>query len=601
MVMMRFMRSLLQLFKLKFIKMKKILFALILLSSIASAQNTRPLGSVGSITVIPTDSKPIYDGHPTVYRDTQLIDFKTLKDTSAALRLLYGGGGSGTISGQVNRYGLFSSSTTIGPGKIHDTLNSTFVHGKQVYFNISGNVNQPWFYAVQDETGHTTYIQGLNPYTGNGWRLMHDSTTNQNRIVAYGTNSDFYFQSMRNVTFSNTGTTTMVTSLVVAGISSSALITTSLTGGNGLSVISTAANSYAGQEWKNQGNEITEIRVTGSTYGSYPSRTSIWFAGALNGQTTFLYGASALNKLYIGGLNLTTDLQRTDGVGFTMYKAGTIINWGTTSGSSGIGIDESSGNIRVKHSGSSFYNIVDAGTAQTIAGVKTFSANAIFNGTGSSITASGGTSGIVASGTNFGGEFTSVSTALLVSTTSTANDARSTIFQRSAAYTGAADDELQLGFSLRNAAGTSKEVALFSTVMATATAGAENGSFRILLMRAGASPVKTTEFFASGATGIFNGTAPSASVTDGVLLYSEDVAASAELKVRDEAGNSTTISPHAFTLTTASDPMAWSFHSINSNIGYEINVDMFKLARLVEQLSGEKLIYKKNLKTGKLE
>lgn len=90
---------------------------------------------------------------------------------------------------------------------------------------------------------------------------------------------------------------------------------------------------------------------------------------------------------------------------------------------------------------------------------------------------------------------------------------------------------------------------------------------------------------------IFNGTAPSASVANGVILYAEDVSSSSELKVRDEAGNITTLSPHNFSLIPGgkSEDMAWAFYSERD--GKKVNVDMMKLARLVEKLTGEKLVY----------
>jgi hypothetical protein len=49
----------------------------------------------------------------------------------------------------------------------------------------------------------------------------------------------------------------------------------------------------------------------------------------------------------------------------------------------------------------------------------------------------------------------------------------------------------------------------------------------------------------SGVIGIVNATAPTSSPTDMVQLYAENVTASSELRVRDEAGNVTTLSPHA--------------------------------------------------------
>jgi hypothetical protein len=94
-----------------------------------------------------------------------------------------------------------------------------------------------------------------------------------------------------------------------------------------------------------------------------------------------------------------------------------------------------------------------------------------------------------------------------------------------------------------------------------------------------------------GTLAIFNGTAPTASVTNGIVLYAEDVSSSSELKVRDEAGNVTTLSPHNFSMIPegASEDMAWAHYSERN--GKRINVDMLKLARMVEKLTGEKLVY----------
>jgi len=88
-----------------------------------------------------------------------------------------------------------------------------------------------------------------------------------------------------------------------------------------------------------------------------------------------------------------------------------------------------------------------------------------------------------------------------------------------------------------------------------------------------------------------NGTIPIFSITDGVLLYSQDVSSSSELKVRDEAGNITTLSPHNFSMTHKSEPMAWSYYSENAEVGKKINVDMLKTVRLIEKITGDKLVY----------
>ena len=99
--------------------------------------------------------------------------------------------------------------------------------------------------------------------------------------------------------------------------------------------------------------------------------------------------------------------------------------------------------------------------------------------------------------------------------------------------------------------------------------------------------------FTTNTVAIANGVAPSGSIANGIQFYAEDVSSSSELKVRDEAGNVTTLSPHNFSIIPdgASEDLAWSLYSENHAFGTAINVDMLKLAHLVEQLSGENLIY----------
>jgi hypothetical protein len=94
--------------------------------------------------------------------------------------------------------------------------------------------------------------------------------------------------------------------------------------------------------------------------------------------------------------------------------------------------------------------------------------------------------------------------------------------------------------------------------------------------------------FAASATAaihMYNGTVPSGSITDGTLLYSEDVSASSELKVRDEAGNITTLSPHNFTHIPGgpSEDMAWSYNSEKGD--RYIAVDWTKALRTIEKQS----------------
>ncbi len=87
-----------------------------------------------------------------------------------------------------------------------------------------------------------------------------------------------------------------------------------------------------------------------------------------------------------------------------------------------------------------------------------------------------------------------------------------------------------------------------------------------------------------------NGTAPTAGPSNSVVLYSEDVAASAELKVRDEANNITVLSPHTERHGhKLSEAHAWSFYSERD--GKYIWVDMLRVVRLLEGLTGEELAF----------
>jgi hypothetical protein len=88
------------------------------------------------------------------------------------------------------------------------------------------------------------------------------------------------------------------------------------------------------------------------------------------------------------------------------------------------------------------------------------------------------------------------------------------------------------------------------------------------------------------------------SISNGIILYAEDVSSSSELKVRDESGFVTTLSPHNFSIIPqgSTNPLGWAFYSEQDKVGKAINVDMYKMASLVEQLSGENLIYTADLK-----
>ena len=82
-----------------------------------------------------------------------------------------------------------------------------------------------------------------------------------------------------------------------------------------------------------------------------------------------------------------------------------------------------------------------------------------------------------------------------------------------------------------------------------------------------------------------------AAPAEGVAGHAQMFSNGGEMKVNDASGTITTISPHNFELIPegASEDMAWSHHSVRGN--KKVNVDMMKLARLVEELTGEKLVY----------
>ena len=97
---------------------------------------------------------------------------------------------------------------------------------------------------------------------------------------------------------------------------------------------------------------------------------------------------------------------------------------------------------------------------------------------------------------------------------------------------------------------------------------------------------------------IADSSAPTASVTDGIQLFAVESAGSHELRVRDEAGNITTLSPHNFSLIPEGpeEALSWAYYSEYN--GKAINVDMTKAMRLLEKISGEKLVFSQDLSTG---
>jgi hypothetical protein len=94
----------------------------------------------------------------------------------------------------------------------------------------------------------------------------------------------------------------------------------------------------------------------------------------------------------------------------------------------------------------------------------------------------------------------------------------------------------------------------------------------------------------AGAIMLEDASAPSAASGHSGLYSS-----SGELNAIDASGNSTVISPHHFSLVAPSEEMAWSFYSKNERIGQQVNVDMMRAIRLIEEVTGEQLIHKADL------
>jgi hypothetical protein len=66
-------------------------------------------------------------------------------------------------------------------------------------------------------------------------------------------------------------------------------------------------------------------------------------------------------------------------------------------------------------------------------------------------------------------------------------------------------------------------------------------------------------------------------------IFAKDDASSSEVYVKDEAGNVTKISPH----NTAGD---WEYYSVNSKTGKTVRVNMERMIKKLEELTGETFI-----------
>jgi len=72
-------------------------------------------------------------------------------------------------------------------------------------------------------------------------------------------------------------------------------------------------------------------------------------------------------------------------------------------------------------------------------------------------------------------------------------------------------------------------------------------------------------------------------ITDYAHIYAKDEASSAEVFVKDEAGNVTKISPH-------NEQGEWEYYSRNTKTGKTVRVNMEEMIRDIEKLTGKKYI-----------
>jgi len=86
-----------------------------------------------------------------------------------------------------------------------------------------------------------------------------------------------------------------------------------------------------------------------------------------------------------------------------------------------------------------------------------------------------------------------------------------------------------------------------------------------------------------GAVILANQASDPSGVTDSSHIYAKDDAGSSEVYVRDEAGNVTKISPH-------NEAGEWEYYSVNKNTGKKVRVNMERMIRRLEEITGETFI-----------
>ena len=116
----------------------------------------------------------------------------------------------------------------------------------------------------------------------------------------------------------------------------------------------------------------------------------------------------------------------------------------------------------------------------------------------------------------------------------------------------------------------------FSSTASTITGTITNGDITV-------TPNGTGDFRVDGHIGMKVQAGDAVADTDHAHIYAKDDTGSAEVFVRDEAGNVTKLSPH-------NEQGNWEYFSRNVLTGKVVRIDMEKMVRTLEKLTGERFI-----------
>jgi hypothetical protein len=317
----------------------------------------------------------------------------------------------------------------------------------------------------------------------------------------------------------------------------------------------------------------------GFTHITTTSPDKVYFSDAETGQSAdFIFGAQSLNNG--GGTNDDKRVYFEKSSG--SFRAGYVTGdqWNTTN----AGLQSFATGIDTTASGDSSTAMGDTttaiGIASTAMGEDTTASGDSSTAMGDTTTASGDSSTAMGMGTEASGDYSTamggsttasgwLSTAMGYNTTAEAYG--STVLGRYNVISGNPTSWVATEpvFVIGN--GTS------SGSPANALTVLKNGNVGI--------GTATFDGTATGVLTIANGTPPADGTAGQCYIYAkDDVALSSEMHVMDEAGNETQISPH--------DPVTgeWIFYSRNVKTGRVVRVDMEKLVKAVEKITGEQFM-----------